>query len=476
VRREFRGVWIATVNNIDWPSRRDLTVEQQKAELIELFDRARALNLNAIIFQVRPAVDALYDSKLEPWSEYLTGKMGQAPQPFYDPLAFAVTEAHRRGMELHAWFNPYRARFANAKGEIAASHLSRTRPELVRQYGKSMWLDPSEPQVQDHTTQVILDVVRRYDIDAVHFDDYFYPYQEKDADNKIIDFPDAANWERYQKTGGKLSRSDWRREQVNTLVSRLSTEIKAIKPWVRFGISPFGIWRPGYPAQIKGLDAYEDLYADSRKWLTEGWVDYFTPQLYWKIEAPAQSFPVLLNWWTQQNVKSRHLWPGHFTARAVEKTANVWPDEEIEYQIRATRGQAGVTGSVHFSAKSLLREDLDGLTKRLATTVYAEEALAPASPWLSSGLPTAPEALTIAPERTLRWRAAGTVPAWLWVMQYRHGNTWKTHILPGSQTNFTLPTTTAETSIAEVAVSAINRVGIQSPLTRLSLTAVPATK
>jgi uncharacterized lipoprotein YddW (UPF0748 family) len=315
-RREFRGVWVATVSNIDWPSRRDLSVEQQKAELLDLLDRAQRLHLNAIILQVRPACDALYASDLEPWSEYLTGQMGKAPEPFYDPLAFAVAEAHRRGLELHAWFNPYRARHAAAAGTIAPGHISRTQPDLVKTYGKSLWLDPGEPSVQEHTIRVIMDVVRRYDIDGVHLDDYFYPYKERDAQNQVLPFPDEPSWERYLQTGGKLGRSDWRRENVNTLVRRLYRQIKASKPWVKFGISPFGIWRPGFPSQIQGFDAYEELFADARKWLAEGWVDYFTPQLYWRIEQTAQSYPVLLNWWVQQNLQGRHLWPGNFASRA----------------------------------------------------------------------------------------------------------------------------------------------------------------
>src|SRR5260221_6094874 len=195
--REFRAVWIATVNNIDWPSQKNLSSFEQKAELVKILDRAAELNLNAVIFQVRPACDAMYASRIEPWSEYLTGTMGQAPQPFYDPLAFAIDEAHKRGMELHAWFNPYRARHATARSPIPGSHVSKTHPALVRQYGKQLWLDPGEKEGQDYSLSVVMDVVNRYDVDGVHFDDYFYPYKETDRTGKELDFPDATSWRRF---------------------------------------------------------------------------------------------------------------------------------------------------------------------------------------------------------------------------------------------------------------------------------------
>ncbi|MEO5580204.1 MAG: family 10 glycosylhydrolase, partial [Gemmatimonadaceae bacterium] len=283
VAREFRAVWVATVSNIDWPSRSGLSSWEQQAELIAILNRTVALNMNAVILQVRPATDALYQSDIEPWSEYLSSQMGRPPEPFYDPLEFAVTEAHKRGLELHAWFNPYRSRHPSAKSEVAATHLSNTRPGLVRTYGKHLWLDPGDPAVRRHSLRVVMDVVRRYDVDGIHVDDYFYPYKERDSANAIIDFPDDETWSRYTKAGGKLARHDWRRNNVDTFIRELYTETKRIKPWVKVGISPFGVWRPGFPDQIKGFDAYAELYADSRKWLNEGWLDYFTPQLYWPI-------------------------------------------------------------------------------------------------------------------------------------------------------------------------------------------------
>ena len=369
--REFRGVWVATVGNIDWPSKPGLPADAQKTELIAILDKCVELKLNAVVFQVRPAADALYESKLEPWSEYLTGQQGKSPG--YDPLTFAVAEAHARGLELHAWFNPYRAKSPTAKGPLADTHVSKTRPELVKTYGKNHWLNPTHPAVQDHSLAVVLDVVRRYDIDGIHIDDYFYPYPEGGAA-----FPDDDTWAAYQAGGGTLARDDWRRDAVNAFVRRMYAETKAAKPWVKVGISPFGIWRPGHPEGVVGFDQYAGLYADAKLWLNEGWVDYFTPQLYWPIASPGQSFPKLLAWWAGENPKGRHLWPGLYTGRAGRK-AKGWPATEIADQIGLIRKQ-GAGGAVHFSMKALMRNS-GGVADELRK-VYAEPALVPASGWL----------------------------------------------------------------------------------------------
>ena len=309
LKREFRGVWVATVANIDWPSKPGLSAEKQREELIAIFDKAVHLRLNAVVFQVRPMADSLYESKLEPWSEFLTGTMGKSPG--YDPLAFAVKEAHARGLELHAWFNPYRARTPTAKSAAPDDHITKRRPDLAKPYGKHYWMNPTHTDVQDQSIAVILDVVKRYDVDGVHIDDYFYPYKEKDEKTgEIIPFPDDDTWEKYQKEGGKLKRDDWRRDAVNKFVERMYRDVKAVKPWVKVGISPFGIWRPGTPPGIAGFDQYAELYADARLWFNQGWVDYYTPQLYWAIAQEKQSFPKLLGWWVGENSKNRHLWPG----------------------------------------------------------------------------------------------------------------------------------------------------------------------
>ena len=390
LKREFRGVWVATVGNIDWPSKPGLPAEKQKAELLAILDKARELHLNAVIFQVRPMADALYESKLEPWSEYLTGTLGK--NPGYDPLAFAIEEAHKRGLELHAWFNPYRARHPSAKSAAPADHITKRRPDLAKPYGTHAWMNPTHPDVQAHSLAVILDVVKRYDVDGVHIDDYFYPYKEKDADGAIIPFPDDDTWAKYQKSGGQLSRDDWRRDAVNTFIEKMYKTVKEAKPWVKVGISPFGIWRPGNPPGIAGLDQFAELYADAKLWLNEGWVDYFSPQLYWPIKQEKQSFPKLLAWWVGENTKKRHLWPGLFTNR-VTGAEKGWPAKEVVDQIELVRKEKGAGGVVHFSAKSLMRNP-GGIADELKKA-YAEPALVPESPWLAQGKPPAkPEVTT----------------------------------------------------------------------------------
>jgi len=245
LEREFRGLWVASVSNIDWPSKPGLPVAEVKRELEVILDRAQASGLNAVILQVRPAGDALYKSSLEPWSEYLTGKQGRAPEGRWDPLTFAVESAHQRGLELHAWFNPYRARHPSAKGTLARSHLTNRRPALVKRYGTHLWMDPGEPAVLAHTVRVVMDVVRRYDIDGVHVDDYFYPYKERDRRGQVIEFPDAESYARYQRDGGTLARDDWRRDNVDRLVHALHDSIHVVKPWVKFGVSPSSMPMPG---------------------------------------------------------------------------------------------------------------------------------------------------------------------------------------------------------------------------------------
>jgi uncharacterized lipoprotein YddW (UPF0748 family) len=463
IPREFRGVWVASVGNMDWPSRPGLSVERQQAELIRILDRAAQLGLNAVIFQVRPGADALYQSSLEPWSEYLTGTMGRAPEPFYDPLEFAVREAHRRGLELHAWFNPFRARYPGGRSAASADHISRARPDLVRRYGRQLWMDPAEPEVQDHAVRVILDVVRRYDIDGVHIDDYFYPYREYDPKGKLIPFPDDAAYERFRRGGGTLGRSDWRRENVNRFVERLYAEVKRERREVKLGISPFGIWRPGHPAQIRGLDAYEEIFADARKWLTSGWLDYFTPQLYWPIHQTAQSFPVLLDWWADQNHHRRHIWPGSYSDR-VGSGSRAWPASEILAQIEATRENSEATGNVFFRMSSLLQSS-DGLAERLARESYARPALVPASPWLDGTAPARPRV-------ALRERAAGRTrldlapggdaEVFLWTVRARSGTEWSTQVLPGWQREATVAG-----SPDQVVVTAVGRTGNEGPSANL---------
>ncbi|MCS6829369.1 MAG: family 10 glycosylhydrolase [Armatimonadota bacterium] len=440
LEREYRGVWVATVANIDWPSKAGLPSETQQTELVAILDRAAELKFNLIVLQVRPACAVLYSSEIEPWSEVLSGAMGKPPEPYYDPLAFAIEEAHKRGMELHAWFNPYRARHPSEKSEIHPQHISKRRPELVKQYGRYLWLDPGEPAVMEHSLSVMLEVVKRYDIDGVHIDDYFYPYKERDEKGNILDFPDEPSWQRYRRSGGKLNRDDWRRQNVDRFVQRVYHEIKSAKRWVKFGISPFGLWRPGYPPQARGFDAYSELYADSRKWLQKGWCDYYVPQLYFKIDHPSLSFPALLRWWVEQNTQGRHILAGNFASKVADGSNSAWEAQEIVQQIRLTRQQPGAVGNIHFSARAFM-QDRDGICK-LVRELYAQPALVPAAPWLSRSQPKPPtvQAIRIAGGAVqLQWQAQRRHPVAWWVVAYREDSRWMVQILPAQAKSYTLP-------------------------------------
>ena len=452
--REFRGAWIAAVaSNQDWPSKPGLPVAQQKAELIALLDHAAQLHLNAIIFQVRPAADAIYASSIEPWSERITGTQGKAPQPFYDPLAFAITEAHKRGLELHAWFNPFRATHPLAESRVALNHISRTHPELIRQYDRQLVLDPGEPAAQAHTLAVVMDVLRRYDVDGVQFDDYFYPYPEKDAMGRELNFPDDATWRKYGASSG-LTRADWRRQNVNQFIQKIYQSIKATKPWVKFGISPFGIWRPDPQKQIQGMDAYAKIYADSRLWLANGWLDYCAPQLYWPIGQHGQSFPVLLQWWRAQNVKGRHIWPGLYDVSAGKEFST----DEIPQQIQIAREQS-TGGEIHFHLRSITQNP--ALADALRH-LYSQPALVPASPWLDSIPPDKPKLITGENRtgRCFQWESSGGEPAWLWILQFRTNEVWTTEILPANETTRTFFTSEPDV----ISISAVDRIGnLSSP-------------
>lgn len=464
-QREFRAAWVSTVANIDWPSRRTLTTREQKEELIAILDKAVELKLNAIIFQVRPMCDALYASRYEPWSEFLTGELGKAPSPYYDPLEFIVEEAHKRGLELHAWFNPYRAFHPGARSDIPRSHVSKKNPSIVREYGRYLWLDPTDDRTKNYTLNVILDVLRRYDIDGVHIDDYFYPYRSY-ADG--AEFPDDANWETYRKNNGRLSRDDWRRSHVNDFVKRLYEVVKKEDPKVRVGISPFGIWRPDHPKGIEGMDQYAMLYADAKLWLNEGWLDYYSPQLYWPIDQKPQAYKRLLAWWVGENKKNRHIWPGNFTSK-ITTGGESWPVEEIVNQIRATRAQPGATGNVHFSMVALM-QNRRGLSDSLQQGVYAEPALVPASPWLGNQPPQPPRAAVRREgnrDVVVSWESSLQDDVRLWVVYAGDGRSWKMRVVPAHKVrsgDLRLP---ASEKVTDVAVSAVDRLGNESKRTLL---------
>ena len=414
-QREFRAAWIATVYNIDWPSKPGLPASKQRAEMRALLDRAAAMKLNAVIFQVRPSCDAIYPSRKEPWSRFLTGKMGKPAG--YDPLAYAISEAHRRGLELHAWFNPFRA-LASPKEAASSKHVTRRHPAWVRKHEGKIWLDPGLPQVRNYSMDVIMDVVSRYDIDGAHIDDYFYPYPKNPKIRPIPQFPDTVSYKRYGK--GK-NRDDWRRANMDSFVSSLYRNIKKKKPWVKVGISPFGIWRPGNPSGIVAdLDAYSMIYADSRKWFAAGWCDYFTPQLYWRISPRDQSFSALADWWGRQNRSGRHLWPGMATSRIGSSEDPGRPAAEIVRQIGVCRSviPPGRSGHCHWSFKAL-RQDRGGIVGQLRDT-YRSRAIVPAMPWLSRAVPGRPgvSAEVAGNGIALRWRPGrGSKGLRWWVVQ-----------------------------------------------------------
>ena len=472
--REFRGVWVATVENIDWPSRPGLSGDQQQREMIAILDKCVELNLNAVIFQIRTQADALYASKLEPWSEFISGHMGKPPKPYYDPLEFAVAEAHRRGLQLHVWFNPYRVRVPGAKGPASADHASIANAKIVREYGKYLWFDPGEPAAENNFIAVLNDVVKRYDIDGVHIDDYFYPYQVKDKEGKVVQFPDDESYKRAQANGEKLERDDWRRQNVDHLIHRMYDEVKKAKPWVLVGISPFGIWRPGNPPGIVGLDQYSTLYADARKWEQEGWLDYLTPQLYWQIESKGQSYPKLLGWWAEQNAKQRHLWPGNFTSKIQrnpkDKSAEAtWTADELIRQIEATRATPGATGNVHFSMKAFL-QDRDGIDEKLKNGLYAEPALVPESPWLGKETPAKPDVSARLTEGGVAVQMSlprGKTP-WQWLVRTQTADGWQTAIVPGGERQQVLKLAD-EAEPKAVIVSAVSRLGREGRPTRVEV-------
>jgi len=393
-KREFRGVWIATVGNIDWPSKPTLTTDQQKKELTDRLTAHQQMGINAVMLQVRPAADAFYAKSREPWSKWLTGKQGKAPNPLYDPLEFAITEAHKRGMELHAWFNPYRATNDGNFGALSPEHITRLKPEWFFIYGGIKLFNPGIPEVRDYIVRVILDVVDNYDIDGVHMDDYFYPYAVagqhlNDADT-------------YKKYGGDFADiRDWRRNNVNLLIKMLSDSIHKHKPRMKFGISPSGIWANKFQtpdgSDTHGGDSYYELFADSRKWIKEGWLDYINPQIYWPIDYPNADFKTLVNWWSD-NTYNRHLYIGQAAYRINEHRATSFKNpQEMPNQVKYLRNNPRVQGSVFFSSKSLT-DDLLGFTDSLKERYYKYPALPPVMLWLDSVPPNVPRNLIVKAE------------------------------------------------------------------------------
>jgi uncharacterized lipoprotein YddW (UPF0748 family) len=371
-------VWMATVDNIDWPNRGDYNPESQKREYIRQLDMHARNGMNAIVGQVRPAADAFYPSPFEPWSQWLTGTQGKMPQPYYDPLQFMIEEAHERGFEYHAWCNPYRANFSMAKASITPAHITKLYPEWFLQYGGTLYFDPGNKDAQRWVVNVIKDIVHRYDVDAIHMDDYFYPYRIPGKE-----FPDTAS---YRKWGNGMDKHAWRRANVDSIILALSNAIKEEKPWVKFGISPFGVWRnqkddPEGSATQAGVTNYDDLYADILLWAEEGWIDYIAPQLYWEIGFNKADFTVLVDWWSKRTY-GRHLYIGQGIYRALEKKSAAWHDKnQLPKQIQLLRSTPNVQGSVYFSSKTFYSNP-NGWNDSLQNNYYKMPALIPPMPWL----------------------------------------------------------------------------------------------
>lgn len=457
--REFRGAWLHVVGNTRY---RTMTGEQIRKEFRQTLDRLKAAGCNAVIFQVRPQADAFYPSDLEPWSRFLTGKQGVAPDPLWDPLAFMITEAHSRGMELHAWCNPYRVT-SNDREKLTPAHLYFRRPEIFVRYGTQLYLDPGEPEARAHTVRVVADLVRRYDIDGIHFDDYFYPYpvrfEEFHDDRSFVRYAAEQGFEYWQK-------NDWRRHNVELLIRELNDTIKSIKPWVRFGISPFGIhrnkrdWPDG--SETNGLSNYDQLFADVPGWARKGYIDYIVPQLYWAIGHPAADYETLIHWWNDGNF-TPHLYIGQ-NIEVMDRPDPERPGEtQLGRKIGLTRELEHVAGNVWWSGWALAADN-KGVRSELEQNYQREPALIPAYRQLDSIPPAAPVGL----HRTgkhLRWKNPRTEDPMQQVLfnaVYIRENTAETagepvclDIVAGEQ--FTLPETLRKKKGTEIRITAVDR-------------------
>lgn len=403
-KREFRAGWVATVSNIDWPSKPGLPAIQQQQEFIHRLDQLKNMGCNAVIVQVRPACDAFYASSFEPWSRYLTGRQGQPPFPYYDPLTFMVQEAHKRNMELHAWFNPFRALTDSKKNPNPPSHVTKTHPDWLVNYGGKAQLDPGIPEAREYVIKVILDVVKRYDIDGIHLDDYFYPYR--------IAGQEFGDYKSYSRYGHNFTnKDDWRRNNISVFIATLYTNIKNEKSYVKFGVSPFGVWRnrskdpEGSPTR-GGQTCYDDLYADILLWSQKGWLDYVMPQLYWEHGHRAAAFDILLPWW-EHHKNNRHMYYGLGVYRMAEAKSGVWAGtHELISQLSDIR-RTTVNGGYAFYSTSVF-DKISPAVRDSVDKFNINYALPPLMRWLDTTLPPAPVALKAIPSAEgslLKWQA-----------------------------------------------------------------------
>ncbi|WP_298411780.1 family 10 glycosylhydrolase [Hydrotalea sp.] len=381
---EMRGVWVATVVNIDWPAQKGMSVEAQKADFIRLLDMHQRNGMNAVFVQIRPAADAFYPSQYEPWSEYLNGKQGLPPTPYYDPLEFMIEETHKRGMEFHAWLNPYRAVFNIHNASISSSHITKIHPEWFVTYGNSKYFNPGLPEVRQFVTRVVKDIVTRYKADGIHMDDYFYPYRIAGKN-----FPDEKAYRQY---GNGLSKDEWRRSNCDSIIHALYQTIRTANPYVKFGVSPFGVWRnksqdPEGSNTKAGQTNYDDLYADILLWLKRGWIDYVAPQLYWEQGHKLADFDTLLAWWNTHTY-GKDLYIGQAIYRAGSSEAWRNPNE-LPNEIKAIRSYTTTQGSIFFSSKNF-ENNPNGWSDSLRYDYYALPAIVPPMPWIDSTKPPAP--------------------------------------------------------------------------------------
>ena len=386
----MRGVWIATVANIDFPTEKGNT-EAQKKELIQMLDSLRSCNINTVIFQARPTSDAFYESSIEPWSVYLTGKQGKAPSEFYDPLAFLIEEAHKRCMEVHVWINPYRVTTSENTQGLTKDHIFHQKPHLFRKYGGRYLFDPGLEETRDYLVHVVSDIVTRYDLDAIHLDDYFYPYKVAGQD-----FPDTETHKKHSR--GIADKSDWRRDNVDLVIARLHDTIKSLKPWVEFGISPFGVWRNESEdprgSATKAITNYDELHADILKWLENGWIDYVTPQLYWEIGLNIADYAVLATWWSEYTF-GKKLYTGLYASGMEVKKTPAWKTpNELTRQLRYNQDCAEIQGAMFYSARYFLK-NVQGLQDSLRQTFYPYPALTPVCNVVSDEEPSPPRHVRI---------------------------------------------------------------------------------
>ena len=401
--REFRAMWVASVYNLTYPSTSSLNATQLRNELQTIVDTAANTGLNAIVFQIRPESDAVYRSTIEPWSRFLTGTQGR--DPGIDPLDVLITLAHQRAIEVHAWMNPYRGA-ADSRFTTAANSVTRTLSQFAVPYNNAIVMNPGSSEVRAHIVRVVRDVATRYAVDGVHFDDYFYPY----PDSMSTPFPDDALFNAYRSGGGTLTRQEWRRDNVNRMIGEVSMAVRAARPTARFGVSPFGIYRPGMPAGIVGLDAYNVIACDPLAWVRAGHVDYIAPQLYWPSTQTAQSYTTLLPWWANQTMGRAYVFAGNDITKI--GTTAAWTLDEIRTQIRATRAarDRGALGNVFFQGRQILRDTM-GVAAMLRRDFYGSPALPP--PLVTAtGIVDPPTATGAAGAVMVSHGAPATVRAW----------------------------------------------------------------